>query len=175
MKKLQLLAVAVVVLAAIGCAKAPGLTATAVMEPRSGSNVSGTVTFEETGEGTVRVVVDLEGVPEGPHGFHIHEIGDCSAPDGSSAGGHYNPKGTPHAGPHDLHRHAGDMGNLVAGADETVRTTLTFDSFTLSPGPVSAAGLSVIVHAKADDLASQPTGDAGGRIACGIITLANAK
>lgn len=175
MKKLSIAAALLLVLTALGCASSAPITATAVMQPKSGSNVSGTVAFEEIMEGTVRVTVDLTGVPEGVHGFHIHEFGDCSADDGSSAGGHFNPIGTHHAGPGDALHHAGDMGNLVAGPDEKVKTTMTFTSFTLSPGTTSAAGLAVIVHAKRDDLTSQPTGDAGGRIACGIVTLASTQ
>lgn len=173
MKKFSILAAMILVLATLGCASSSTLTATAVMEPKSGSNVSGTVMFEEILEGTVRVTVDLKGVPEGVHGFHVHEFGSCNSDDGSSAGGHFNPVGTPHAGPGDMMRHAGDMGNLVAGPDGTIRTSLTFTSFTLSPGVTSAAGLAVILHASRDDLTSQPTGDAGGRIACGIVTLSN--
>lgn len=175
MKKLVLAGVFCLTLTAIGCASSAPLTAVAVMEPKSGSNVSGTVMFEEIYEGTVRVSVDLQGVPEGIHGFHVHEFGDCSADDGTSAGGHFNPVGTPHAGPDDTLRHAGDMGNLVAGPDQTVKTTLTFTSFTLSPGVTSAAGNAVILHASRDDLTTQPTGAAGGRIACGIITLSSKK
>lgn len=171
MKKLLLATTLCLILIAIGCASSAPLTAVAVMEAKSGSRVSGTVMFEEIYEGTVRVSIDLAGVPEGVHGFHVHEFGDCSAVDGTSAGGHFNPIGTPHAGPGDALRHAGDMGNVVAGPDETVKTTLTLTSFTLSPGPTSAAGKAIILHASRDDLTTQPTGAAGGRIACGIITL----
>jgi Cu-Zn family superoxide dismutase len=175
MKQLSVVAALILALAMIGCASSAPLTAVAVMEPKSGSNVSGTVTFEEILEGTVRVTVDLKGVPEGVHGFHVHEFGSCNSEDGSSAGGHFNPIGAPHAGPGDALRHAGDMGNVVAGPDETVKTTLTFTSFTLSPGATSAVDHAIILHASRDDLTTQPTGAAGGRIACGVITLTNAK
>jgi len=175
MKKLAIVFTLALSLVAFGCATTSTPTATAVMAAKSGSSVSGTVTFEEIYEGTVRVTVDLHGVPPGVHGFHIHENGDCSADDGTSAGGHFNPIGTPHAGPGDPVRHAGDLGNVTAAPDGTVQTTETFSSFTLSPGATSAAGRGLILHAGRDDLTTQPTGGAGGRIACGVITLNNAK
>ncbi len=175
MKKTTLVAILVLTLSAVGCASTSSLSATAVMQAKSGSSVSGTVTFDEIYEGTVKVSVDLTGVPEGVHGFHIHEVGDCSSDDGKSAGGHFNPTRTSHAGPGDAMRHAGDLGNVTASSDGSVRTKMTLTSFTLSPGVTSAAGLAVILHADRDDLTTQPTGGAGGRIACGIITLSSAK
>jgi Cu-Zn family superoxide dismutase len=175
MKKISIVAGFILVLATFGCATSSTLTATAVMEARSGSDVSGTVTFEEIFEGTVRVRLDLTGVPEGVHGFHVHEFGNCDSDDGSSAGGHFNPVRSPHAGPHDSMQHAGDMGNVVAGSDGTIKTSMKLTSFTLSPGVTSVAGLAVILHADRDDLTTQPTGNAGGRIACGIITLDQMK
>jgi len=175
MKNLAITAILVLVLATLGCASTKPLTAMAVMEAKSGSQVSGTVFFEEIYEGTVRVTVDLKGVPEGVHGFHVHEFGSCDSEDGTSAGGHFNPIGAPHAGPGDVLRHAGDLGNVVAGPDGTVRMTETFTSFTLSPGATSATDHAVILHASRDDLTTQPTGGAGARIACGVITLSNAK
>ncbi len=116
----------------------------------------------------MKITAKLSGLTEGAHGFHVHEFGDCSAPDGSSAGGHFNPAGAPHAGPADLHRHAGDMGNVTAGKDgmatiEYVDAQASFD------GPSSILGRGVIVHANPDDLKTQPTGNAGGRIACGVV------
>jgi len=175
MKKFSIAATLVLALTSFGCASSKPLTAMAAMEAKSGSQVSGTVYFEEIYEGTVRVTADLRGVPEGVHGFHIHEFGSCNSDDGSSAGGHFNPIGTPHAGPGDALRHAGDLGNVAAGPDGTVKMTETFTSFTLSPGPTSAVDHAVILHASRDDLTTQPTGAAGGRIACGVITLSNVK
>ena len=90
----------------------PGAQAKATIEPRSGSNVSGWATFTERSTGGVAVVVHIENAPPGTHGLHVHEKGDCSAADASSAGGHFNPGGNPHAGPTDMHRHAGDLGNI---------------------------------------------------------------
>jgi Cu-Zn family superoxide dismutase len=104
----------------------------------------------------------------GPHGFHIHEKGDCSAADASSAGGHFNPTGKPHGGPDSDARHAGDFGNIEADATGNARYSRTFSDLTLD-GESSIIGKAIIVHQKADDLKTQPSGDAGGRIGCGVI------
>ena len=151
-----------------GAGSAHAAKARAALQPKSGSGVSGEVSFEEKGGG-VRVRVTLAGVPAGAHGFHIHEKGDCSAPDAMSAGGHFNPLKTPHGGPGDPKRHAGDLGNVTASASGAAKYESLFAGFTLGWGPTSALGKAVVLHAKADDLKSQPVGDAGGRIACGII------
>jgi Cu-Zn family superoxide dismutase len=148
-------------------APAPVTKAVAVLNPLGSSGVSGTVTFTKT-EGGVRVQALVKGLKPGDHGFHIHEFGDCSAPDGTSAGGHFNPTGAPHAGPHDAQRHAGDMGNITAGADGGASVDYV-DSMGSFEGPDSILGRGVIVHEKGDDLKTQPTGNAGGRVACGII------
>ena len=147
-----------------------GGTATATLQPAKDKKVSGTVTFTEK-DGSVEVAVDIQGLTPGPHGFHVHEKGDCSAPDFSSAGGHFNPQGHPH-GPPDApadKRHAGDFGNLTADESGNAKTTLTMEGVTLAEGESSVVGKAVVVHEKADDLKSQPSGDAGGRVACGVI------
>ncbi|MDQ8184097.1 superoxide dismutase family protein [Pelagicoccus sp. SDUM812002] len=141
--------------------------AIAQLSPTEGNKVSGTVTFIEDRDG-VRVVADLIGLPSGMHGFHIHENGDCSAPDASSAGGHFNPTNAKHAGPDSRVRHVGDLGNIEATSAgqaqrDTVDSVLTFE------GPNSIIGKGVIVHAGKDDLTSQPSGAAGARLACGVI------
>lgn len=146
-----------------------GRHAVAELSPASGSNVRGTVHFYETSKG-VRVVAKVNGLTPGPHGFHIHEKGDCSAPDATSAGGHFNPTGAKHGAPHAAERHAGDFGNIVANASgegryENLDARITFD------GPNSIIGRAVIVHANADDMTTQPTGNAGGRVACGVIQM----
>ena len=169
MKKLSF---ALLFLGATACATWKPVTAVAGMEPRSDSQVRGTVTFTELPRGGVAVKLDLTGVPEGVHGFHVHEKGDCSAPDGTSAGGHFNPHGMQHAGPADMQRHAGDFGNVIAPATGVVKTELVLSGISLKEGEIdSALGRGLILHAKRDDLTTQPTGDAGGRIACGVITL----
>lgn len=144
--------------------------AIAVIHPTEGNTAHGTVSFTRE-DGGVRVVAQVHGLTPGKHGFHIHEFGDCSAPDGTSAGGHYNPTGHPHAGPEDDMRHAGDLGNLVANGDG--EATLTWlDPMIELNGPNSIVGRGVIVHAGEDDLMSQPTGAAGARVGCGVIGVA---
>ena len=144
--------------------------AIAVVHPASGSQVQGTVTFTKTGD-EMKVVADLTGLAPGKHGFHVHEFGDCSSPDAKSAGGHFNPTNAPHAG-HDAEmRHVGDLGNIEADASGKAHLELTDQKMTFS-GENCVLGRSVIVHEKADDLHTQPTGDAGGRVGCGVIGVA---
>jgi Cu-Zn family superoxide dismutase len=162
-------------LLASSCASTPqaastGAVGRATLESRSGSTARGTATFTELSTGVVRVVVEIENAPEGTHGLHVHEKGDCSAPDASSAGSHFNPGGAPHAGPHDAQRHAGDLGNIEIKGNGKGKLEITTDLLTVRPGPNSVVGRSVIFHEKADDLKTQPTGDAGGRLACGVVT-----
>lgn len=158
---------------AAACATAPkapeGLTARATLEPRSGSSVTGWATFTDRSTGGVRVEVHVENAPPGTHGLHVHERGDCSAADASSAGAHFNPGGMPHAGPAELKRHAGDLGNIEIAANGKGDLELVTDLLTVRPGPNSVVGKAVIFHEKRDDLATQPTGDAGGRTACGVV------
>jgi Cu-Zn family superoxide dismutase len=144
--------------------------AIAVLHPTEGSNVNGTVVFAEV-DGGVQVIAELQGLSPGNHGFHIHEFGDCSAPDATSAGGHFNPMGSPHAGPEDAVRHAGDLGNILAGSDGKARLEWVDPVLRLS-GQDSVVGRAVVVHAGEDDLASQPSGNAGPRVACGVVGFA---
>lgn len=146
-----------------------GITAQAELEPTEGNEAQGVVTFTETPEG-VRVVANLRGLPPGRHGFHVHEFGDCSAPDAESAGGHFNPTNQPHGAPSDVQRHAGDLGNIDAGSDGTAHFEWVDPVMELT-GENSIVGRSVIVHAAPDDLTSQPSGDAGARLACGTIRV----
>ena len=164
-------------LALQGCAStakpAAGPQARATIESRSGSNVRGWATFTDRSTGGVAVVVHIENAPPGTHGLHVHEKGDCSAPDASSAGGHFNPGGMPHAGPTETHRHAGDLGNITIESNGTGHLELVTDLLTVRPGPNSVVGKSVVFHEKADDLTSQPSGDAGGRLGCGVVSMAS--
>lgn len=152
-------------------ADAAALRATATLEPRSKSKAKGTVAFEEVPDG-VQIVVEAEGLTPGEHGFHVHEKGDCSAPDAESAGAHFDPTKQPHGAPDAPARHAGDFGNLTAGADGKAQTTIVMKGITIADGPTSIVGKGFIVHEQADDFKTQPTGDAGGRVACGVIQLA---
>lgn len=144
-------------------------SATATLAPTTGSTASGTVQLTQLADGSVQVKVDLTGVPAGVHGFHIHEKGDCGD-NGNAAGGHYNPMSTQHGAPEADPHHAGDWGNVTANASGEVHTTFTTRSVTVEDGPATAAGHAIILHANPDDLKTQPTGNAGARIACGIVT-----
>jgi superoxide dismutase, Cu-Zn family len=147
--------------------------AIAVLHPTEGNKVKGTITFTKESEG-IRVVARLEGLKPGEHGFHIHQFGDCSAPDAESAGGHFNPTSMPHAGPAAEKRHAGDLGNITA--DESGYASYDrVDKHLRLDGEESIIGRAVIVHEKVDDLKTQPTGNAGGRVACGVIGVAKAE
>ena len=151
--------------------KAPPAQAVAELQPTEGSKVTGNVTFISQ-NGAIRVVADIEGLEPGQHGFHIHETGDCSAPDASSAGGHFNPDNAPHGAPENppAQRHAGDLGNLDANAEGKAHYEMVDQVLSLG-GPNSIVGKSVIVHAQPDDLSTQPTGNAGPRLACGVIKV----
>jgi Cu-Zn family superoxide dismutase len=142
-------------------------TATALVQPTKGSKVQGTVMFTQE-EGGVRVAAAFTGLAPGKHGFHVHERGDCSADDASSAGGHFNPTHQPHGDREAAQRHTGDLGNLVAGQDGRAELNY-FDAKLTLRGPNSLIGHAVIVHAGADDLKSQPAGNSGARLACGLI------
>jgi len=144
------------------------LKAIAVLHSTGSNKVSGTVTFTEVADG-VQVHADLTGLTPGNHGFHVHEFGDCSAADGSSAGAHFNPTNKPHAGPDDTERHVGDMGNVEADASGKATLEYVDHQISLTNDQQSAIGRSVVVHAKPDDLKTQPSGDSGARIACGVI------
>lgn len=149
----------------------PGATASARLEPTTGNTALGTVSFHEQGS-SVRVTATVSGLkPNTEHGFHVHEKGDCSSGDGESAGGHFNPDGMPHgpqAGPH----HAGDMPSLKANELGVAEAEFTLTGVTVAPGSHSLTNRGLIVHAKPDDFTTQPTGDAGSRIACGVIAVA---
>ena len=153
-------------------------TATAKLEARSGSTVTGTVSFTErtttvAGKTTnvVDVRYDITGlVPGETRGFHVHDVGDCSAPDAASAGGHFNPGGHNHGAMTEPMSHAGDLGNVTANPAGRAEGLITgLSKITLEPGANSILGRSVIVHQKADDYTTQPTGNAGPRVACGVI------
>jgi Cu-Zn family superoxide dismutase len=144
--------------------------AIAVLHPTKGSKVHGTVVFTKVEKG-VKVHAHISGLTPGKHGFHIHEFGDCSDPAAKSAGGHFNPKKQAHGGPHAVMRHVGDLGNIEADADGNVDYDVVDDQIAFH-GPNSIIGRGLIVHEKGDDLKTQPTGDAGGRVACAVIGVA---
>lgn len=159
-----------IILLATGChtdKPQDSVLAMAILSSASGSTVSGTVKFVRHGD-EVRVEARFSGLSPGLHGFHIHEKGDCSASDAASAGGHFNPTSTMHAGPTSRTRHLGDLGNLNADAAGNAYYNQSFPDLMYEDSR-SIIGKSVIVHAKADDYTTQPSGDSGGRIACGVI------
>lgn len=151
-------------------ATAAATTATVKLEPTAKQTARGEVTFTAGPDG-VRVVGTFSGLVFGEHGFHVHEKGDCSAPDASSAGGHFNPGAKPHAAREASARHVGDLGNIKADPYGLARVDFVDKGLSLS-GPDSIIGKAVIVHEKADDFTTQPTGNAGGRQACGVIQAA---
>jgi Cu-Zn family superoxide dismutase len=146
--------------------------AVAVLHPTAGQKCQGTVRFTQSGN-SIKVVADLEGLNPGQkHAFHIHQYGDCTAPDGMSAGGHYNPEGHPHGLPEADKRHAGDLGNIQADDQGKAHYEITVENVTILGHHNPILGRGVIVHAKPDD-GGQPVGNAGARIACGVIGVAN--
>jgi Cu-Zn family superoxide dismutase len=153
-----------------GCATtAPtGPAAVADLAPTAGNAAKGTVTFTQKGDRVV-VTANVAGLAPGQHGFHIHEKGDCSAADGMSAGGHFNPTGKPHAHPTTVDRHAGDMPMLTADTFGRAILTVELDVITVGGGVTDIVGKGVIVHKDPDDFKTQPTGNSGARVACGVI------
>lgn len=170
MKTLPLLTVPALALVLAACASTPtgGTAAQADLKPTQGQNARGTATFTQQGS-QVTVVAKFSGLTPGGHGFHIHEKGDCSAPDATSAGGHFNPSGKQHGHPQQGEHHVGDLPMLEADASGNATLTTTLPGLSLGKGDASIIGRGVIVHAAPDDFKTQPTGNSGARVACGVI------
>jgi Cu-Zn family superoxide dismutase len=171
-RPLLLLGVAVIL---SGCASMPGdrgpLSAEAVLKDKDGKQV-GAATLIETPEG-VRVAVTGFRLPPGSHGLHVHAVGRCDPPDFTSAGGHFNPRGKQHGRLNPAGAHAGDLPNLVVAASGQAGIDISTKAFTLAPGPTSLLGekgTAIVLHANPDDEKTDPTGNSGARIACGVIT-----
>ncbi len=178
-------AAAALALALAGCASAPPpkppepvpqhrvQRAIANMAPASASLVSGRLRIAAV-DGGVRIEGELGGLGRrGTHAIHVHERGDCSAADGSAAGGHFNPTGVAHGRAGMPPHHLGDMDNLHAGADGVAHVDIRLDGVTLGSGAANdILGRAIIVHAGPDDYAGQPAGNAGARVACGVIEIA---
>jgi superoxide dismutase, Cu-Zn family len=146
-----------------------GTVAVANVKPTQGNTASGKIEFKQSGS-MVHVRVDLTGLaPGSEHGFHVHERGDCSAPDAMSAGGHFNPEGLAHGTFDHPPHHAGDLPNLKADDKGEVHTSFDVNYLSVGSGGSDVAGRSVILHRDPDDFKSQPAGNSGPRIACGII------
>jgi superoxide dismutase, Cu-Zn family len=148
--------------------------AIAAVHPTEGHDAWGIVEFTEAEEG-IRVVATIHGLqPNQRHGIHVHEWGECNYPDAERAGGHFDPTGSPHGAPWHRERHVGDLGNIQAdelgvGRYHRIDTELSFE------GDRSILGRSVVIHEQEDDFRTQPTGDAGARIACGVIGIAKPR
>ena len=146
-----------------------GATATATLEPRSGSNVKGNLMFTQIGD-VVRVTGEITGHTKGQKAMHIHEKGDCSDDKGMSTGGHFNPHKMKHGGPYDPVKHSGDLGNITFNDQGVAKINFTVGDISVSRDKADGIiGRAVIVHAAVDDMQTDPTGNAGGRVACGVI------
>jgi len=160
------------ILCCVGCTNMQVRTpsASAQLAPTKGGQVAGKVVFLQRGD---KVMIDarVTGLTPGLHGFHVHEKGDCSAPDASSAGAHFNPRKTDHGGTEGPERHAGDLGNLIADPSGLAVYKAELAGFTLGTGEDSIIGRALVVHGDPDDLLTQPAGNAGPRVACGLISL----
>ena len=171
MRSTRILAAALLALAACSSSSdEPRRRATASLDPRSGSVMTGHADFVERGRG-VEISVTVAGATPGRHGIHIHQVGDCSDEKAERAGGHWNPDDHPHAGPVAPRRHAGDLGNIDVGVDGRGALTLVVPGLTVRPSTHSVVGHSLVVHGQPDDLATQPAGNSGPRIACGVIAI----
>ncbi len=173
MRRLLLVGAAVVLLG--GCASTmaekESLSAEVALKDKDGKDV-GRATLIESGDG-VRIALTGYRLPPGTHGVHIHAVGDCQPPDFTSAGAHFNPAGKKHGTMNPEGPHAGDLPNLVVAASGEGGLDVTTKAVTLGPGPnslVGPGGTALVVHAAADDLKTDPTGNSGARIACGVIT-----
>jgi Cu-Zn family superoxide dismutase len=155
-------------LAACATQPASGPAAVAQLEAKSGSAVSGTVSFTPAGQ-KLRIDAQVSGLTPGEHGFHVHESGDCSAADASSAKGHFNPTAKAHGHYGGMEHHTGDMPNLVADASGNARLSAELELLTLTDGPTGIVNRSIVIHADPDDYKTQPAGNSGKRIACGTI------
>ena len=147
--------------------------AVAELTNTSGQSV-GTARFTQAGN-VVRILVEAKGLPPGPHGAHIHAVGKCDPPDFNSAGPHFNPTNKQHGALNPQGSHAGDLPNLTVGPDGTGRMETTTEQLSLGSGPSSvwdADGSALVVHANADDFKTDPTGNSGARIACGVLVKA---
>lgn len=156
--------------AATGAGSAGEATATADLRDAQGRTVATATLVQDGGE--VDITMNATNLPPGPHGFHLHETGTCTPPDFTSAGGHFAPQSRQHGFENPAGPHAGDLPNLDVAADGTARVTIENERVTLTGGPASlfdADGTALVVHAGPDDYRTDPSGDSGARIACGVI------
>ena len=159
-----------VLLGLVACAAPrPEAEATANLQPTRGNTASGTVRFVQNGD-KVQVSGEVKGLkPNAEHGFHVHEKGDCSSGDGMSTGGHFNPTTTAHGQHGQGTHHVGDLPSLKADAQGVAKVDFTTSALTLKPGATNIMDKGLIVHRDPDDYKTQPTGNSGPRVACGVI------
>ena len=155
---------------ALSCSTTPSGLAHATIVARSGSTVTGTASFGERA-GSLVVLVDISGATTGLHGVHIHQTGDCSAVDATSAGAHFNPFAASHGGPSSAQHHAGDLGNILVRNDGTGHLEISSPLLSMSSGTGAIVNRAIVIHAVQDDFTTQPTGNSGGRVGCGVIQL----
>jgi Cu-Zn family superoxide dismutase len=168
MKSIMTAAVAAVFLIACQSTPTEPPRANAQLKPTKGNKTFGEATFEQIGD-KVRVVIFVQGLRPGQeHGLHIHEAADCSG-DAMGAKGHFNPQGKPHGQYGSANRHAGDLPSLKANKAGRANVQVDVEGITVTPGPASIIGRGLVVHANPDDFRTQPHGNAGARIACGVI------
>lgn len=168
MHRTFLLPACALVLAACATSAPEAPSVNATVRAASGSKVTGHVKFTQV-MSRVRIDAQLSGLEPGEHGFHVHEKGDCSAADAASAGPHFDPDGKKHGGLETSERHGGDLGNLTADASGTVNATIWAEGISLSTGRDGLIGRAIVVHAGADDLSTDPAGNSGARVGCGVI------
>ncbi len=171
--RLSLAALAVCLLVSPAFAKAPKESLVVSLKTSSGED-AGTATFKETKKGKLKIDLKLKNLPVGEHAVHIHQNPVCDAPDFKTAGGHFNPDKKQHGTMNPMGHHNGDLPqNLMIGEGHVGQVSFTVDYLTLTPGaPNSILGTAIMVHEKADDMKTDPTGAAGNRIACGVIPAA---
>lgn len=175
-RTITLAAISTLTMAAAGCAtvgagSADGLTATADLRNAQGASVA-TATLVQDGD-DVEITINATNLPPGIHGFHLHETGTCTPPDFTSAGGHFAPASRRHGFQSPNGPHAGDLPNLEVAADGTARVTVDNQRVTLTEGPTSlldADGTALVIHQGPDDYRTDPSGNSGARIACGVVT-----
>ena len=157
-----------VLIASVSIAAVQAVAVTVTLAPTQGSSVKGSVEVVTMGRG-VHFTGSVTGLTPGKHGFHVHAVGDCSAPDAASAGAHFNPDNKNHGAPTAAEHHAGDLGNIEADASGAAKIDMHVNGVTLGSEANSIMGKAIIVHGGADDLTGQPAGNAGARLACGVI------